>query len=164
MESRWKSIVLLAAVGVFAVGFSAYRAFNPPISPAAARLAAKIKFVELPAAFGRLTPGMTQDQVVAIIGKPMSVSSNAKYERKTAAEWQELRRQVDGLSRGAQSSDAPADMHLLKLNAALSHRIKTLWRYQPNANMYAVVSFDDGGNVVSVGSGSVSHVPPVKHQ
>lgn len=106
----------------------------------------------LPGNFNKIQIGMKQDKVIALVGEPVNKSMNEKFVHKTRQEWQQLQQEVDNLSQKNVETETAPSPRILKLGAELQHRTKEIWRYRPDQRLNVVLSFDENGILLGIGS------------
>lgn len=145
--------ILMATITICAVAaaglmiFKSLHAANNAPRPTAAPA------VKLPPAYSDLKIGMSEDQVVALIGKPDSRSINPRFQVKTPAQWAALHKQEEAASNDNDLSGAPSATEI-RIGGILAHQVKENWRYAPKGgNAYASLAFDGAGHLLKWGSG-----------
>ncbi|WP_119321765.1 hypothetical protein [Capsulimonas corticalis] len=148
-SSRFAAILGLAAItGTGAAFIRARHTDHPQVHD---------KLLDLPSSFLRIQPGMSKDQVVTLVGTPPQKQMNAKFEHKTAAEWEQLRQEVDADAKVRSDPEAPPDPAMIKRSLTLEHRTKELWTYLPNTSVYVLLAFDGDGKLIKMRSDRISN-------
>jgi hypothetical protein len=142
-----KPFILTLLVAVIAtVGFVGYRSL--PHADAQKQAAA----IATPPTFAAITMGMSQAQVLSLVGPPKSKTVDPKWENKTPAEWAQIEQEAGDYGTGdgtdLQDGSVPIDFKRAKVASELSHRIKTTWTYPAGPNMAFAVSFDNDQKVM----------------
>ena len=138
--------ILVAFVTVVVVGLAAWTVLST--SRAEPKIYGSAKPAQLPGGWPSIRDGLSQVQVVALVGKPLHEGANRHFEQKTPAEWVKIQAEADtdaSATNDLNSSISPKD---IRLNAELEHRIKSLWQYSPVKGIDAVLSFDEQGNLM----------------
>lgn len=140
------AVCALAAAGF--VLFKSLHAANIAPRPSSALVA------KLPPAYNDLKMGMSEAQVVALIGKPATRTPNPRYEFKTAAEWAALHQQENAASGSDSDPGGVPSATEIRIGGILAHQVKENWLYEPKGgNYYAALAFDGTGHLLKWGSG-----------
>jgi hypothetical protein len=114
---------------------------------------------QLPGNFTKLRFGLSQSDVLSLVGSPVAESRNKKYVHKTDKEWADLQRDADDMAKLSDANKAPS-MRLIRAGAELQHRAKEIWRYQPNPHLSIVLSFDENSRLIGISSAPVAPPQP----
>lgn len=150
-------ILLIILAAIMGTAIAAYRAFFNPTHNTSSQLSGQIKAIELPATYNKIKIGMNENKVLSTIGIPTKKGTNPKFTHKKQDEWLALQQEADKLSLAESNSNSSVNMQLVKINAELSHRIKDIWTYQPNSEVYMVLSFSEEGILLNIGTGFINH-------
>ncbi len=136
-------VMAVAGVAVFKSLHTAGGAPKPASPPVA----------KLPPAYNDLKIGMSEAQVVALIGQPDARIVNPRFEYKTPAAWAALHKQEEAASNDADLGGA-ASATEIRIGGILAHQVKENWSYAPKgSNAYAALAFDGTGHLLKWGSG-----------
>ncbi len=148
-------IVPIIICGLVAIGGTlgaiAYHSFRPASSQ-------NFGALKLPGGFQKLTPGMSESDVIAAVGPPQTKSVNRKVIHKSDADWANLQAQVDADNNSTSLSSATNPQATLRA-LQLEHRIKDTWRYSPSSHIYAILRFDDQRHLVRIDTGVAPQSP-----
>jgi hypothetical protein len=151
-----KKILLIAILLVVCIGcgFAISRSIHgesaqmsPPAPPQ----------VPLPSGYSRIRIGMTEDQVTALLGKPMLTSVNPRFEVKTEQQWSAIAARAQAAPTGDGVSAGAPSLQAIKLGAELNHRVKETLRYQPNSTAYVSLEFDGRGKLIKFWMLPITH-------
>jgi|SRR5579883_2101309 len=104
----------------------------------------------LPSTFASIKAGMTEGQVVSLVGQPVLKSRYAKYEKKTPAYWTTLQNEVNANSSASAYGNAPS-LKFIRARMELTHRYKDVWLYKPKPNVLMTLYFGDDGILLNSG-------------
>ncbi len=108
--------------------------------------------VKLPPAYNNLKIGMSEAQVVALIGNPAARTMNPRFEFKTPTQWAALHRQEEAASNDSDLAGAPSATEI-RIGGILAHEVKENWRYEPKgSNAFVALAFDGTGHLLKWGS------------
>ena len=150
-------VILLAGIGcaVMLVKTHAIRqAFAPPPTQ---------KVPAMPAMFAQIAMGMSESQVLALVGQPRDKSVYARYKHETPQYWASLDQQVANAPADQSAYDSVPDFTVMRAKALLTHRFHDIWWYRPTAAMTMVLYFNDDatlGNIGYRGTGKAPSEPP----
>lgn len=149
MKTLLATLITLCVVA--AAGFVIFKSLHA--ATANLRGQAPAPTVKLPPAFSNLKSGMSEDDVVALIGKPDSRSVNPRYEFKTAAQWAALHKQEDAASNDSDLGGAASPTEI-RIGGMLAHQVKENWMYDPkDSNAFEALSLDGTGHLLKFASG-----------
>ena len=135
------SILVIACI---AYAVSVARRSAPPVQASAAAL---------PGGFGKIDPGLTESQVLALVGPPRTKGRYPRYEQKPASYWAALQQQADAGGKLAVYGSTPS-LAYIKARAELTHRYKDVWQYKPTPSTVMTLYFGDDGTLLNMGLAS----------
>ncbi|HEX5324937.1 MAG TPA: hypothetical protein VFW40_14215 [Capsulimonadaceae bacterium] len=108
------------------------------------------KGAQIPPGFAAIKVGMSESQVVSLVGQPLSKSRYAKYEKRSPQYWEALQKKVDAASGSPVYGDAPS-LDLIRARTELTHRDKDVWQYKPSSRIVMNLYFGDDGTLLNTG-------------
>jgi len=133
-------VVIIAAVAIAIASVNIARTMKAqPV------LGARGHAVRMPAGYSQLATGKSQQQVEAMLGKPIWQGTNRKFEHKSNAEWATLEAQLASTDARTTDTDAALSLDDIRRNAQMEHRIKYIWVYKPTPLVDATLRFDENG-------------------
>jgi hypothetical protein len=97
----------------------------------------------MPGPITRLKLGMTQEQVLALVGPPEDRSVFRKFEHKTPAQWAQIESQREqALAVSADSHGNPGPQAMIDA-LELTHRFHDVWLYRPYQSILLTLYFGE---------------------
>ena len=143
MKKLLSSFILVAGVVLALVLLhveSATRAHTSP-APYAATLFSHLAQIRI---------GMSEQEVVAILGEPKLTRVYPKFEHKTDAQWAALEIVGNRDMIEMQQSNTPPNRDMVRLTTELTHRYHDEWAYQPNPTQLIILFFDEHGRLANI--------------
>lgn len=150
MKMKTIFLAVITVCVVIAAGFVVFKALHAANNVSRSNPTFSVK---LPPSYNDLQIGMSEAEVVALIGQPAARNINPRYEFKTPAEWAALHKQEEAASDDSDLDGAPSATEI-RIGGILAHQVKENWVYDPKgSNAYAALAFDGTGHLLKWGSG-----------
>ena len=115
---------------------------------------AAMKSEGIPSKFAGIQVGMSESQVLSLVGQPLYKSRYAKYENKPPAFWAALQKQAAAAEADQTGNDGAPNMASIRAASQLTHQYRDVWQYKPVPTLLLTLYFSDQGTLLNMGTAS----------
>ncbi|HEX5324938.1 MAG TPA: hypothetical protein VFW40_14220 [Capsulimonadaceae bacterium] len=140
--------ILLPVILILALAGGAYVVIAHRVVP----VQTSANSAAVPDRFMAIKVGMSQSQVLSMVGPPHQKDHYARYEHKPAAYWAQVEKEAAPAIVDQSIDSATPSLASIKAAAQLTHRYKDIWIYKPVPTLMMTLYFGDDGTLLDMGT------------